>query len=47
MSQGTFFLGGCTNPQIAAGRFVYISNIDVFVTFVHSQGVKIGTYYIY
>ena len=27
--------------------FVYISNIDIFVTFVHCNGVKIGTYYIY
>ena len=48
MSQGTFFFR--RDAQIRKSPpdvFVYISNIDVFVTFVHSQGVKIGTYYIY
>ena len=48
MSQGTFFFR--RDAQIRKSPpdvFVYISNTDVFVTFVHSQGVKIGTYYIY
>lgn len=48
MRQGTFFF--MRDAQIRKSPpdvFVYISNIDVFVSFVHSQGVKIGTYYIY
>ena len=48
MSQGTFFFR--RDAQIRKSPpdvFVYISSMDVFVTFVHSQGVKIGTYYIY
>ena len=48
MRQGTFFF--MRDAQIRKSPpdvFVYISNMDVFVTFVHSQGVKIGTYYIY
>ena len=48
MSQGTFFFR--RDAQIRKSPpdvFGYISNIDVFVTFVYSQGVKIGTYYIY
>ena len=48
MSQGTFFFR--RDAQIRKSPpdvFVYISSMAVFVTFVHSQGVKIGTYYIY
>lgn len=48
MSQGSFFFMRdvqIRNPP--PDVFVDISNVDVFVTFVHSQGVKIGTYYIY
>ena len=48
MCQGTFFF--MRDAQIRKSPpdvFVYISSMDVFVTFVHSQGVKIGTYYIY
>ena len=46
MSQGTFFFR--RDAQIRKSPpdvFVYISSMAVFVTFVHSQGVKIGTYY--
>ena len=48
MSQGTFFFRRYAQIRKSPPDvFVYISSMDVFVTFVHSQGVKIGTYYIY
>ncbi len=48
MSQGTFFfMRDAQTHKALPDVFVYISSIDIFVTFVHSQCVKIGTYYIY
>ena len=48
ISQGTFFFRrGAQIRKSPPDVFVYISSMAVFVTFVHSQGVKIGTYYIY
>ena len=47
MGMQSFFMRDAQIRKSPPDVFVYISNIDVFVTFVHSQGVKIGTYYIY
>jgi len=47
MGMQSFFMRDAQIRKSPPDVFVYISNMDVFVTFVHSQGVKIGTYYIY